>query len=71
MDHLRRQNDFQRLYRRTGYSPTAITLAARALGELRSMGDEEIEANLVALEDEVVRHLQVTQAIASTEQFGM
>lgn len=43
-----------------------ITHAACRLGELREMTVQDIEANLTALEDGVVRQLQVTLAICLT-----
>lgn len=40
-----------------------ITRAARNLGKLRAMSEDEIEANLSSLEEEVAHHLQIEHAV--------
>lgn len=49
--------------RSVGINEAEITAAARNLAKLRLLTAEEAEANLGALEDEVIRHLEVSQAI--------
>jgi hypothetical protein len=51
--------------------PESITLAARNLAQIRSMTSSELEANVTELEDEVIRHLQVAQAIHMTYEIAV
>jgi hypothetical protein len=46
-----------------------ITASARKFGKMRMMSEAEIEENLTALEDEVIRHLQIEQAIRLSGDF--
>jgi hypothetical protein len=66
MDQAKEQQVVDRICRDHGIQPEAITRAARHLGELRVMTADEIAASLAALEDEIVRHLQVAQAVSMT-----
>jgi hypothetical protein len=63
MEQSKRQQDMQRIGNYFGDGAAYVTHAARHLGRLRGMTAEEIENNLTALEDEVTRHLQISQAL--------
>jgi hypothetical protein len=67
MDQNKRQQDMDRISKYFPEGEAYVTNAARNLGRLRGMTAGEIESRLVALEDEVVRHLQVSQAVIATD----
>jgi hypothetical protein len=69
MDQTKRQQEIERICRHYGKDTDHVTAAARHLGQFRSMTVDEVESNLTALEDEVVQHLQVSQAINLTNDF--
>jgi hypothetical protein len=50
------------LIHHTGKSE-AITRAARNLGLIRKLTPDEIQANLASLENEVICHMQVSDAV--------
>jgi hypothetical protein len=66
MNQDQRKQTIERVCRDHGMQPESITIAARNLAKIRSMTASELEANVTELEDEVIRHLQVAQAVHMT-----
>jgi hypothetical protein len=53
-----------------GMSPESIAHAATHLGMLRNMTAAEIQANITSLENEVISHVQVAQAV-NAQNWGL
>lgn len=63
MEQADRQEVINRICNYYDNDASAVERAARERGALSSMFSKDVEADSKALEDEVIRHMQVEQAV--------